>query len=767
MKFVKGYLSMTFCFQLSASSFQLVKSFWRKRLLQTSGFLFLSSASLFTPTNLVAQSDIPIGTWRLHLSYSTIKNITLGKDVVYGATESGILAVDLKENTITTLNTLSGLSSTGISALGYDVYRAQLLVAYEDGNLDIVKGNTVTNFNRLKNSTTITGSKKINHIAVRDNVAYLSTDYGVVLFDLNQLELKETWRDLGALGKPLKIFQSTFLHDSIFVATEKGVLAGSLQSNLLDFNNWKRFDTGVFANSIVSIATFHNTVYAAITTQGIFHYQGLQWIKEIFLQNTTVTSLSASSNHLLIAENKNVWRLNASNQLLPITSEKITFPLAAMEDEQQNSWVGDRQNGLLSITGSNAVAYLPNSPSTSSAFRLSFKQQSLYALAGGFTETGEPFGNPGILNSYDVGEWSATTRSMGDLTDVEFINNELYIASFGDGLEKTEASGTVTKFDNTNSPLESVNPLKKSIYVSAVESSPNGLWVANYGASQPLHLLKNNVWQSFSFAISQARYPTDLAIDFSGNVWMLLDPSHGGGLMVFNSENNSSLYRTEVTGNGGLPSRIVHAITTDRDGYVWVGTDEGVAYFYSPTADAVKPIFENRFLLRDETVTAIETDGGNRKWIGTERGAWLFSSTGEALVHNFTTENSPLLSNDIRDIEINDETGEVFFSTDKGIISFRSDATTSEGFQQIQIFPNPVTASFSGTVGISGLAVDAEVKITDISGNLIWQTQAKGGTASWNVRDYNGRRASPGIYIVFAATADGSESAVGKIAVVE
>ncbi|HEY9045605.1 MAG TPA: T9SS type A sorting domain-containing protein, partial [Ohtaekwangia sp.] len=139
-----------------------------------------------------------------------------------------------------------------------------------------------------------------------------------------------------------------------------------------------------------------------------------------------------------------------------------------------------------------------------------------------------------------------------------------------------------------------------------------------------------------------------------------------------------------------------------------------------------------------------------------------------ALIYNFTAENSPLLSNVILDIEINQQTGEVFFATDKGIVSFRGDATESTStFESVKIFPNPVTSNFSGSVGIKGLATDATVKITDVSGKLIWQTQANGGTATWNVQDYNGRRAATGIYLVFAATADGAESVVGKIAVVE
>src|SRR5690606_14784172 len=177
---------------------------------------------------------------------------------------------------------------------------------------------------------------------------------------------------------------------------------------------------------------------------------------------------------------------------------------------------------------------------------------------------------------------------------------------------------------------------------------------------------------------------------------------------------------------------------------------------------------ENRFLLNGEKVTSIAVDGGNRKWVGTERGVWLFGPDGDEMIYNFTSENSPLPSGNIRSIAINGQSGEVFLATDRGTVSFRSDATVSEGnFSSVKIFPNPVTSEFSGLVGISGLAQDAVVKITDISGRLVWQTYAVGGTASWNVRHYNGQRVTTGVYLVFSASADGSQEYVGKIAVVE
>ena len=255
---------------------------------------------------------------------------------------------------------------------------------------------------------------------------------------------------------------------------------------------------------------------------------------------------------------------------------------------------------------------------------------------------------------------------------------------------------------------------------------------------------------------------------------MPISSKDGGGIIVFNKQSNKSIYLTDQGGQGGLPGKKVSSITVDRNGQVWVGTEQGIAYFSKPTSifdgnvNATKPIYDNRFLLRDEKITALAIDGGNRKWIGTENGVWLFDAVGEKLFNNFTTDNSPLLSNRIQCIEINHTSGEVFFGTDKGLASFRSDATEGqENFDSVKIFPNPVTAQFNGLVAIEGLIADSIIKITDVAGKLVWQAMANGGSASWNMRDGNGNRVETGIYLVFSTAAEGSDKNVGKVAIIE
>jgi hypothetical protein len=738
-----------------------------RRLCSVTGRVFLVFL-LIGQSQLFAQPEIPLGEWRTHLSYNSIHSLTHSSEKIFGATDGGIVIFDKSDNSLSTQTKLTGLSGTGITFVHYDPATAYLIVAYADGNLDLIKDDEVINFDRLKNSNLITGSKKINHISTRNGFAYISADFGLVVFDLSKAELKETWRDIGPSGEIPQVRSSTFVGDSIFIATDAGVQTGNINKNLLDFNNWKRFESGVFSNDVAGVTTFNSKIYTAIDGVGVLSYSNGSWTQQSYLAGLNYNFITAGPNYLFIGANTNLWTVDNNNTVTAINPALVNVPQAAIEDAQQKLWIGDSKNGMVSNLTGAFTDHVVNGPATNAHFRLKYNNRTMYAMSGGFSPTGNRLGNPRYLSFFDNGQWTTEAILVGDITDIEFFSEKKYVSSFGDGIEVDDESGNTAVLNELNSPLQKVTS-PDGVFVTALEVNSQGLWVSNYRATQALRLLNNDgIWESFSLISPLARYATEIKSDFSNNVWLAISPSVGGGLIVYNKDENHEDYLFETTGAGNLPNRNVTSLAIDRGGYVWVGTQQGVAYFYDTDEDAVKPIFENRFLLRDEKITAIEVDGGNRKWIGTERGVWLFNSEGEELILNFTEDNSPLLSNRIQDIEINSATGEVFFATDKGIVSYRGDATASTNeFESVKIFPNPVTNDFSGMVSISGLATDSFVKITDISGKLIWQTQASGGTATWNVRDYNGTRAATGVYIVFAANLDGSESVAGKIVVVE
>ena len=726
---------------------------------------------------LAGAQDIPLGTWRTHLSYYHINVVAFGDQTVIASGNHGVMVLYQRDNSISTYSKINGLNGTSITYIGFDDQTKRLIVTYADGKFDVIDNKSeILGFDPTKNST-LTGSKKINHIYVANDLAYLSTDYGVIVFDVNRLLVKETWRGLGNNGQVLNVFQSAVLGDSIFLATGKGVIAGAIKDNLQDFNNWKRFESGELAGMVQHIAQFNNVVYSAVNGSGIFKYENAQWVKTHYLQGLSFKSIHSSQNYLFIAESTALFRLATNNDFTQVASTYIVQPNFATEDKEGNTWVGDGGYGLVTNSSGDFVSIVPNSPFGDQAINLAFYNNRVYALSGGYSTNGAALGNSEVFDWFLDGSWTTAAAYVSDLTDLvsEAQSGKTYISSFGHGIEVRDMQNNSMVFNDTNSPLINTNPPEPFVNITSLAVGVNGIWVANYGASKPLHFLDaNNNWKSFSFPLEQSKYPLKIGVDHYGSIWMALDPLHGGGITVFNETENKSVILTEEAGMGGLPGNSVNSITIDRDGYVWIGTDFGVAYFNDPSSvfsgnvDAIKPIYDGRFLLRDENVTSVAVDGGNRKWIGTERGLWLFNESGEELIYNFTSTNSPLLSDVIHDVEVNGQTGEVFIATDEGLISFRSDATESDGkFQAVKVFPNPVTADFVGSIGITGLATDALVKITDVNGRLVWQTRANGGSASWNLRDVSGRRPSTGVYIVFAVTDDGRDSAVAKIAFVD
>lgn len=715
-----------------------------------------------------AQS-VPLGGWRTHVSFNSVTAITGSDSKVYAAAANGLMVLDLTTMELSGVTSLNGLAGGTIQSISFDKSSAQLFIGYADGSLDVVSETGIIHINWLRD-VALTGSRAVNHITLSGGLVYLSTDYGVVVLDVAKREVKETWRDLGAGGAPLSVYQTAVMGDSIFLATAHGVLSGKVGDNLLDFNKWNRYDAGVFDNSVRGVSAFNDRVYAAVDGAGLFYLEHGVWMAEDFLQNASFQSLNSTPDHLVICKSEEVWLLSETGSPQQMTSPFMTSFQFAWEDGKGKLWIGDGNNGLLSGDDH----FIANGPAFRAPVRLNFIDGKIVAIGGGYNAAFEAMENAGKISVFTDGLWDSETSPLKDITDIVSAGGVVFASSYGYGVQSGPLSAPEAIYNAGNSSLININPPGDHVNVTAMAAAGNGLWVSNYGATSPLHWFEEGAWQAFAFAETPTRFPVSLAVDYTGSVWAVLNPSAGGGVLVFNREDNNSVYLTDMSGSGGLPSRSVRCLAADRDGVMWIGTDNGMAYFGNPAAvfsgnvDAVRPIFENRFLLNGEKVTAIAVDGGNRKWVGTERGAWLFSPNVDEMLHNFTSANSPLPSDHIRSIAIDSESGEVFFATDGGVVSFRSDATASDGnFSSVRIFPNPVTSEFTGLVGISGLAQDAVVKITDVSGQLIWQTYAAGGTASWNVRHHNGHRAAPGVYLVFCASGDGSQEYVGKIAVVE
>ncbi len=344
----------------------------------------------------------------------------------------------------------------------------------------------------------------------------------------------------------------------------------------------------------------------------------------------------------------------------------------------------------------------------------------------------------------------------------------------------------------TNSTLgTNGDPAAGIVNVAGLDFDDDGnLWVSNANTNALLSVRKKDgAWKSFSPGnlLAGNNLVSDIMASKQSDLKWLVRP-RGNALMVFtdggtidDTDDDQFKLLNTSDNQGKLPSLDVYSIAEDNDGEVWVGTGKGIAVFYNPQAifsgtgenfDSQQILIEQdgnvQILLETEAITALAVDGADRKWIGTATsGVFLTSPDGTEELAHFTAENSPLPSNTVLSLAIDGSTGEVFFGTDQGIISYRGDAT--EGGREAtcaSVFPNPVRETYQGTVAITGLVADSEVRITDIAGNLVYKTTSLGGQAMWPATDLSGQRVSTGVYLIMAADPSGESTCNTKVLVV-
>lgn len=730
----------------------------------------------------IAQGEIPILTWRSHFSYNQVIDIAQSSNRIYAASPNGLFYVDLEDFSINKLTKNDGLSDVSMGAIGYDNDTGILVVGYANGNIDLVETNSITNIKTFRDASLI-GGKTFHDIAFNNGLAYLSSDQGVLVIDLSTKEIIESYQNLSQGGERLTVWQTAFFENSIYAATPNGILSASLSAdiNLQDFNNWDRrvtdqSFTGIGTNGSKLVASSGTDLYEFMANQWLSAFSFGQPIEDLYLSITgsfiltTNTVFEISSGTVSTAINLPASRNTASNLLI----------------NGSNFWIGDDINGLTWYVTAEGEPFLPTGPSSDDNWSLHTRGNDVLLLHGGFSEDVRTLGRAGTVSSFSIANgWRNTplisddNQDIFDLVDYQPLSIEdtdpVYLASFDRGL--ISLLPDQLEVVNEVSPNSTLNSVSGSVNMTAIAREVGAIWMTNYGFSNSLHRweIATDTWTSYTLTNSRAPYPTDLFIAPNGDKWLSIDPDRGGGILVFNETTNRERYLNTNGGQGGLPGSEVTSLVLDDDFFIWVGTNNGIAFFPSfgsvldgGSLSASVPIFENRVLLRDDFITSIAVDPGNRKWFGSQTsGLWLFSETGEELIYNFTVDNSPLPSNNIISLTIEPQSGELFIGTDKGTVSFRSDATEGTGqHSNVTISPNPVQSNANRDVVINGLVNNALVKITDVSGKLVREIRAQGSTALWNSRDYNGQRVQTGVYLVFSSNSDGTETFVGKIAVI-
>lgn len=781
-------------------------------------FLIRITAAALLLLSIHAHAQPGIGQWREHFPYRNTRLVIEGNGSAYCATRNGVFRADPNTNEVTRLTKVNALSTVDVSALGWSTDRNSLLVGYGTGDLDIIGSGSTYNLSDIRRSTII-GDKRIYGISCVGNLAYLSCGFGIVVVDMDRREVADTWI-IFPNAELRKVNGVAFLGDSIYAATEVGLFsAKSDNSNLAAFSNWrKRTDFPRPNADLTHITTFQGRLCVNANLAGendtLFLWNNGPWEYLQSLGTTDIKSVqvSADQQRLVLGLSYSARQYNAQFQQIFNVAQaqgEVFLMSGAAPAADGGAWAATTNTGLVRCypDGSGSLI-IPNGPRTTGAYRLDMQQSVLMvatgAVAGNWTNT---FGHEGV-HVFRDGDWR--TISEPDDPLMLGLNNygggavdpmavavdpenkgHAFTGSWEEGVLEWQDGAVTTIWNATNSSLNANTAGGDLVFVAGLDFDKDGnLWVSN---ANNTHLLsvraKNGAWHSFSPGgiTNGNQLVSDVTAARENDLKWLVRP-RGNGLLVFTDggtidEPGDDQWKviTNVENQGALPTLEISCVAEDLDGEVWIGSSKGISVFYNPEAmfaedeqdwDSQQILIEQdgniQILLETEVVNCIAVDGANRKWIGTQTsGAFLVSPDGTVEVHHFTAENSPLPSNNVLSIAIDGLTGEVFFGTDQGITSYRSDATEGgRAAECASVFPNPVRETYQGPVAITGLVADSDVRITDIAGNLVYKTTSLGGQAIWPATDLSGQRVSTGVYLVMASDPSGSSTCNTKVLVV-
>ncbi len=778
------------------SLLQFTKHFW-----QFLNYLGLKLGLLFCfciiLTSVVAQNPLkPIGNWREHLSYQQAIQVVKGNKL-YCASQNAVFSVDATDG-ITRYSKITGLNDIGVKAFEYDATTQQLVIGYNNANLDVLKDGLVKNIGDIKRSG-IAGNKTINQIYCANGFAYLSTGLGVIVADLNKYEIKDTWF-IGNNGAQININAFTSDGSFFYAATQEGLKKADAKSaTISNFSSWQLMNgnSGLSMGAVQQVLVLNKNIVIQ-KNDSLFIQKNGQWTLLYTDPTWPIINTNSSGNYLQISQRKSsgaarVLVMDENSSINQTVSKPgvISYPKNALKDGS-NIWIADLYGGL-SLFNNAVEQFIPNGPQGMASGDMVFSQSTLYAAAGSINDAWNYQYNRDGFYKYADENWSNTNYYNSPQLDsvFDFItlavdpsNQSIWAGSYGGGLIN-KAGENIRIYKQKNTTLQAALGDPTSYRISGLAfDQDNNLWISNYGAAKNLQVrLKDSTWAAFSIPFSHTENAvSQIVIDDANQLW-IVSPK-GNGIFCYNHGNNILATTDDKwknylagSGNGNLPSNTVLCLAKDKNGSIWIGTNNGIGIiqcaseaFSGSSCEALLPIVQqDRFaglLFHNEIVQCIAVDGANRKWVGTKNGVWLISPDGDKIIYQFTENNSPLLGNDVKRIAINPINGEVFFATNYGICSFRSTATEpSVSNNNILVFPNPVLPNYNGTIAIRGLSNNALVKIAELSGQLVFQTRALGGQAIWDGKNYLGNKVASGVYLVLVRDELGQEKMMTKLVI--
>ena len=733
--------------------------------------------------------------WESYYSYNNISVGTVSNQTIVTAAENALLLFDSSQGTAETITTIEGLSGDNISALA--TYENVILVGHENGLLAQIDINTkkIIFESGITRSNIISAEKKqINHIQLVANSAYVATGFGIVEVNPETLEFGDTYY-FGPTSSSIEVNQVFVFENALYAATKQGLFK-TPQTNLnkLEFSSWDKLAAGNWA----FLWAQDNSLYA-VKDEGssLSFFQLGNTVQKKATFPGVLKNVSPHENGVLITVSNRVYdtdksfvRTQTIGDLDGVKPNTFNFTIS-LNDQK---WIGTSSEGLIRYANDTDFDLIsPQGPLLNSIFDIEHLQDELWIAHGDYNLFYNPYPLEKYgLSSYIDKQWEnipnnqlfnadSFVRTVAHPTEI----GTLYACSYHGGIVAIEDNTPVALWDQTNSGLESLTfegPNYVSIRVRDALVDDNGnLWsITGYVQKGLKKRSPSGQWTGYDLSVAVLDYTQEAGysnLELYNNKILFFGGVQSGLIGVDISQSPPQMKRI-MGGAMGLPAEDIRSIRLDKDNRLWVGTRYGLAVLYAPNrffeedtqlrSVVISDGGNLRELLSGQFISDIEVDGNNQKWISTtSSGVFLISPDGGQILQHFTKENSPLPTSSVKTIGINEVSGEVYFGTLNGMVSFQGDAyAESESLSDANVFPNPVRPNFLGNVVIRGLQQKTRVKITDIAGNLVYDTTSQGGSISWNLRSFSGARVRSGVYLIFITSKDGLDSAVKKLMVI-
>ena len=757
---------------------------------------------LLSLASLTAQTS----KWRVYTAYHNANSCVAVGNSVFTLCDGSLFSYNTSDTELLIYSKATGLSDQDIEYMAYSKSQDKLLLVYSNQNIDIIEGESnVYNLPQYKNSTV--SDKTINDVNIVGKYAYLATNTGIVVVDIERMEFTNTY----TLG--IKVNSCTASSGYIYAATSQGIYSGKLTDNLLDASSWSRKSEGVFTR----ILYFDSRIYGISSALG-FCVLDNETLSPSVINQGSYKYIDTDGTRMFVGSDSKIHVYTLGSSTSSVIEAGSDIERICYQNNLYYACCGSKglQAYKLSNNALTAEGYpiVPNSPIRNYGAYMSMTYYDRLLVAGG-SHNYAGISYVGTLMQMEKGTWTNFEESgIESATGVPFMNATSIVEDKGNTTHhfaSTAATGIYefnnfkysAHYDCDNSPLKSILPkdAAKNQYVriNGLTYDDNGnLWMLNNEVDTVVCIkTPSNGWKKIYIKELDGNPTMDkILLDSRGLAWInsrrTASSKFNAGILcldfggtIDNASDDLTSFRTTFINqdNVSYTFNLVNDMAEDKSGQIWVATDKGPFVIATPsnffntsfTFTQVKiPRNDGTnyadYLLNGTNITAIAIDGANRKWLATDvSGVYLVSADGQESIHHFTAENSPLLSNSVYSIAVSHSSGEVVFGTSKGICSFISDAIDAETElkdDNIKIYPNPVRPEYSGNIHISGLTEECDVKITSTSGQLVASGTSSGGMFTWDGCNKSGKKVSSGVYYVLASTSDGGEGATARIVII-